>query len=190
MSNIIIHPTINKARSDREQARENLARQLRANQMMRESARERINASQLVDEIHELDLNLRGGYTEATKMVVDPVTKVSTIVTYEIPVPLEREIISALKARVDIKFRLLNKVLPDLKSTESISHNVHDHQHIISPVSNIELATRLQLWQRDIKSRKPLPMPEEQAVTIIDIESTKDIVESVVEDTLLEYDWL
>lgn len=185
MDNIIPHPTSILARSDRDKARENLARQLRSNQMMRESARERINAGQIIDEIHELDLKLMGSSTVSSKMEIDPISGINTIVEYEVPIPLEREIISALKARVDIKFRLLSKVLPDLKSTESISHNMHDHHHshIHQPVSNVELATRLILWQKEIKADK------RREPVLIEHEPQE---ESVFGDTFEdgEYDWL
>ena len=180
MNNVIDHPTSYNARSDRDKARENLARQLRTNQMMRESARERINASAIIDEIGNLDIQLKGSHTEGTKEVVDKATGEITVVKVETPIPLDKDIINALKARVDIKFRLLNKVLPDLKSTESISHNVHDHSHTIhNPVSNVELATRIQFWQKDIKRRTPVL-----------IEHNPIPPESVVNDTIAEYDWL
>ncbi len=182
MDNIIDHPTSYNARSDRDRARENLARQLRTNQMMRESARERINASQIIDDIHVIDTQLMGSHTEGTKEVIDPETGLTSLVNVEVQIPLEREIISALKARADIKFRLLGKVLPDLKSTESISHSIHDHAHTIhTPISDVEMATRLQLWQKDIRGRtikeinpvlinpvliehKPTPTPQESCV--------------------------
>ncbi len=176
MDNVIPHPTSHNARSDREKARENLARQLRTNQMMRESARERINASQLVDQIGEIDAQLMGSTTAASKEVTGVDGK-PTIVHYEIPVPLEREVISALKARADIKFRLLGKVLPDLKATESISHNMHDHNHnhLHAPVSSVEMATRIQLWQKQIKAQRP---------------AIEHKGESVSDDTSEDYDWL
>ncbi|GAG39284.1 unnamed protein product, partial [marine sediment metagenome] len=67
MDNIIPHPTSTLARSDRDKARENLARQLRTNQMMRESARERINASEIIDDIKGLYAQFIGSATESTR---------------------------------------------------------------------------------------------------------------------------
>lgn len=182
MGTIIDHPTSYNARSDRDKARENLARQLRTNQMMRESARERINAGSIIDEIGAIDAQLMGSHTEAVKETVDPETGEITTVSYEIPIPLDTAIISALKARADIKFRLLGKVLPDLKATESISHNIHDHQHTLhATVSNVEMATRLQLWQKEMRQKNPLKVINELPAP----------GESVVQDTSEgEYDWL
>ena len=69
------------------------------------------------------------------------------------PIPPDTATTAALKARADIKFKLLGKVLPDLKATESINHSTHDHQHAHAhtTVSNMELAQRLQLWRRSHK---------------------------------------
>jgi len=176
-NNVIDHPTSANARTDRDKARENLARQLRTNQMMRESARERINAGQIIDQIGEIDAQLMGSATLATKEVIDPTTNEKTIVTYEVPIPMEREVISALKARADIKFKLLGKVLPDLKATESVSHSTHDHQHahLHAPVSSVEMATRIQLWQQQVAKTRP-----------------PKVIEGEVEEPQLseEYDWL
>lgn len=194
MDNVIPHPTSGHQRIDREKARENLARQLRTNQMMRESARERINASQIIDDIGTIEAQLMGSYTEATKEIVDKATGEITLVQTQVAIPLEREVISALKARADIKFRLLGKVLPDLKATESISHNVHDHSHTIhSPVSSVEMATRIQLWQKQVRSQKQdvkvineieqQPVPQRPALLT-------PPPESVVNDSFEEYDWL
>lgn len=134
MSTIISHPTSQNAQKDRMHDRENLARQLRTTQMMREMAREQINPTELIDEIRSIGNQLQGEKDAAGN-----------------PIPLEREILAALRARADIKFRLLSKVLPDLKSTESISHSVHDHNHVVANVnvSNMELAQRLQLFRRE-----------------------------------------
>jgi hypothetical protein len=134
MTNLKLHPTSVTAVQDKAHDRENLARQIRTGQMMREQAREQINATQVLTEIMEIDLKLQGEKDVAGNMV-----------------PLEREIISALKARADIKFKLLGKVLPDLKATESISisHATHEHTHEHTSVTNMELAQRLQLWRRN-----------------------------------------
>lgn len=134
MSTIIAHPTSRNAQNDRMNDRENLARQLRTTQMMREMAREQINPTDLISQIHVIDAELQGEKDAAGN-----------------PIPLEREILAALRARADIKFRLLSKVLPDLKQSESISHSTHDHQHLVATtnVSNMELAQRLQLFRRD-----------------------------------------
>ena len=187
MDNIIPHPTSITARSDRDKARENLARQLRTNQMMRESARERINASEIIDEIGSIDAQLMGSHTEASKEHINPDTGEITIVTVQIPIPLEREVISALKARADIKFRLLGKVLPDLKATESISHNVHDHSHshLHAPVSSVEMATRIQLWQKQMRKKNPMKLINE-----VPVESCVEATFTEVVDQETEYDWL
>ncbi len=136
MKDLGIHPSSIAATNDRLRDRENLARQLRTTQMMREQAREQIQPTEIITELISIDLKLQGDTDLAGN-----------------PIPLEREIISQLKARADIKFRLLSKVLPDLKATESVSYSAHDHQHIhahgdIQSVSNMELAQRLQLWRR------------------------------------------
>ena len=196
MSNIVDHPTSHNAHVDREKARENLARQLRTNQMMRESARERINAGQIIDDIGEIDARLMGSYTEGTKEVIDKETGEITLVTVEVAIPMEREVISALKARADIKFRLLGKVLPDLKATESISHSVHDHSHTIhQPVSSVEMATRIQLWQKEIRRKNGQPVTIDQLPAVpmkVINEAPTPSPESCVEATLIEpeYDWL
>ena len=132
-NNLLTHPTSTLAKQDRLQERENLARQLRTNQMMREQAREMIKPSDIITEIQAIDLLMQGNKDIAGNSI-----------------PMEQTIITALRARADIKFRLLNKVMPDLKATESISHSTHDHQHAHAhtTVSNMELATRLQLWRR------------------------------------------
>jgi len=195
MSNVIDHPSSVNARTDRDKARENLARQLRTNQMMRESARERINASQIIDQIGEIEAQLMGSYTEGTKEHIDTATGEITKVTVQTPIPMEREIIQALKIRADIKFRLLGKVLPDLKATESISHNVHDHQHahLHAPVSSVEMATRIQLWQKQIKTQKQeVKVINEIPATTLMLASLehKPAGESCVEATFeREYDW-
>ena len=193
MDNVIPHPTSVAAKVDRDKARENLARQLRTNQMMRESARERINASQIIDQIGEIDARLQGTATIGTKEVVDPVTGEASIVEYEIPVPMDRDIIAALKVRADIKFKLLGKVLPDLKATESISHNVHDHSHshLHAPVSSVEMATRIQLWQSQIKRAQPLKVIN-PPVPVQEVEDAQLLVDPRSEGTDVEpeYDWL
>jgi hypothetical protein len=133
---ILPHPTSVVAKQDREHERENLARVLRTSQMMREHAREQINPTQTIDDISNIEILLRGSEDKAGN-----------------PIPMEREVIAALRARADIKFRLLSKVLPDLKATESVSYSAHDHmhQHEHANVSNMELAQRLQLWRREHK---------------------------------------
>ncbi len=134
MNNIVDHPTSHNATKDRMQDRENLARQLRTTQMMREMAREQINPTEIITELINIGIKLEGDHDKAGN-----------------PIPLEKEITTQLRARADIKFRLLSKVLPDLKATESISYSAHDHmhQHEHKHVSNMELAQRLQLWRRD-----------------------------------------
>ncbi len=135
MKDISIHPTSVAASNDRLRDRENLARQLRTTQMMREQAREQIHPTELISELIEIDLEMQGDNDLADNQI-----------------PLEPVILAALRARADIKFRLLSKVLPDLKATESVSYSSHDHQHLhahgsIESVSNMELAQRLQLWR-------------------------------------------
>ena len=137
MTDLLLHPSSLNATNDRLRDRENLARQLRTTQMMREQAREQIQPTALITELIEIDLKMQGDNDLADNVI-----------------PLEREVLAALKARADIKFRLLSKVLPDLKATESVSYSSHDHQHLhahgdIQSVSNMELAQRLQLWRRD-----------------------------------------
>ena len=134
MNTIIAHPTSVAASKDRLNDRENLARQLRTTQMMREQAREQINPTEIISELINLDAQLEGEQDLAGNHI-----------------PLDKAVIAQLRARADIKFRLLSKVLPDLKATESISYSAHDHQHNHEHkhVSNMELAQRLQLWRRD-----------------------------------------
>jgi len=132
MSKLLTHPTSVLAKEDKATDRENLARQMRTTQMMREAAREQISPTQLINDLFEIDTKLAGEKDPAGN-----------------PIPLEREVIAALRARADIKFRLMGKVLPDIKATESISHNMHDHAHQHTHnVSNVELAQRLQLWRK------------------------------------------
>lgn len=133
---VLEHPTSRAAKQDRQQERANLARQLRSSQMMREQAREQINATQIISEIIEIDALLQPPKDMAGN-----------------PIPPDTATTAALKARADIKFKLLGKVLPDLKATESINHSTHDHQHAHAhtTVSNMELAQRLQLWRRSHK---------------------------------------
>ncbi len=132
-SKVLPHPTSIAAKDDRLHDRENLARQMRTSQMMREAAREQIDATTVISQIQEIDLQLQGEKDNAGNQI-----------------PMEREIISALRARADIKFRLLDKVLPSLKATEAVSHNIHDHAHahMHAKVSDVELAQRLQLWRK------------------------------------------
>ena len=135
MKDVSLHPSSIAATNDRMRDRENLARQLRTTQMMREQAREQIQPTEIITDLISIDLMLQGETDLAGN-----------------PIPLERETIAQLKARADIKFRLLSKVLPDLKATESVSYSSHDHQHLhahgdIKSVSNMELAQRLQLWR-------------------------------------------
>ena len=135
MKDVSLHPSSLAATNDRMRDRENLARQLRTTQMMREQAREKIQPNEIITELIEIDISLQGETDLAGN-----------------PIPLERETIAQLKARADIKFRLLSKVLPDLKATESVSYSSHDHQHAhlhgtVDQVSNMELAQRLQLWR-------------------------------------------
>ena len=131
---MLTHPTSTAAKHDRMEQRENLARQLRSNQMMREQAREMIQPSALITEIQDIGIELVPSKDIAGNLI-----------------PMEQSLVTALRARADIKFRLLSKVLPDLKSTESISHSTHDHQHAHAhtSVSNMELATRFGLWRRE-----------------------------------------
>lgn len=138
MNNIIEHPTSVAAKEGEATDRHNLARQLRTTQMMREQAREQINPTEIITQLIEIDVELQG----------------ETHIQSGMKIPMERETIAQLRARADIKFRLLSKVLPDLKSTESVSYSAHDHQHLhahgdLAAVSNMELAQRLQLWRRD-----------------------------------------
>lgn len=150
------HPTSHIASEDRLRDRENLARQMRTSQMMREQAREQINPTQIISELGEIDAALQGDSDQAGN-----------------PIPMEREIISALKARADIKFRLLDKVLPSVKATESISHNIHDHS-ITARVSDVEIATRLQLWRQRHEASKESDVEATYEV-IEDVEPTEDL---------------
>jgi hypothetical protein len=116
------------------------------------------------------------------------------------PVPLEREIISSLKARADIKFKLLGKVLPDLKATESVSvsHSTHEH----TSVTNMELAQRLQLWRRnhtneldDVEAKIINPPTAEELVAPEPMRSSKQqqrdrAVDIEHKPTTIEYDFL
>jgi len=134
-NNVRIHPASLVATKDRDVDRENLARQIRTNQMMREQARELIQPTPIISDLINIDLLLQGEQDIAGNTI-----------------PLEKDVIASLRLRADIKFRLLSKVLPDLKATESVSHNTHDHAHLhadVGSVSNMELAQRLQLWRRD-----------------------------------------
>lgn len=134
MSTVIAHPTSHNAKKDRLNDRENMARALRTSQMMREQAREQINATEIITQLHAIDNELAGNKDPAGNKI-----------------PLEPQVISALKAQADIRFKLLGKVLPDLKATEAVTHAVHDHNHnhLHAQISNVELAQRLQLWRRD-----------------------------------------
>ena len=135
-SKVVPHPTSYLASEDRLRDRENLARQMRTTQMMREQAREQISATQLIADLEDIDTQLQGETDEGGRAI-----------------PMEREIISALKARADIKFRLLDKVLPSLKSTESTNLNVHDHNHVHTKVNSVELATRFRMWQQQQEAK-------------------------------------
>lgn len=137
--NVTPHPTSVLSKDDRAMDRENLARQMRTSQMMREMAREQINPTQQITEIMEIDMQLQGEMT------------LNDDGTAGVPIPLEREVIAALRARADIKFRLLDKVLPNLKATESLNLSMHDHQGTIGikKVSDVELAARLQNWRKN-----------------------------------------
>lgn len=129
------HPTSIASKDDRLRDKENIARQMRTSQMMREAAREQINPTQVISELQNIDLELQGEKDSAGNKI-----------------PLEREIISALKARADIKFKLLDKVLPNLKATESTNLTLHDHAHAHihnHKVSDVELAQRLQMWRKN-----------------------------------------
>ena len=155
MSNntIIPHPTSHNATKDRLHERENLARQLRSTQMMREQAREQINPTEIITSLIEIDTKLMGEEDAAGN-----------------PIPLEKEIIAQLNARANIKFKLLSKVLPDLKATESVSYSAHDHNHNHQhkQVDDLELIARLRLFKKNhldtastIKTVPVEPTPEE-----------------------------
>ena len=155
--------------------------------MMREQAREQINATQVLTDIMEIDIQLMGEKDVAGNMV-----------------PLEREIISQLKARADIKFKLLGKVLPDLKATESVSvsHSTHEHTHEHTSVTNMELAQRLQLWRRnhsqdleDVEAKIINPPTVDELVAPEPMRSSKQQQLDRAEDiehkpTTKEYDFL
>ena len=131
---IIPHPASHNATHDRNRDRENLARQLRSTQMMREQAREQINPTAVIDEIIQIDIKLMGEEDAAGN-----------------PIPLDPAITKQLQARATIKFKLLSKVLPDLKATESISYSAHDHQHQHQhkQVDDLELIARLRLFKKN-----------------------------------------
>ena len=152
MSKVIEHPTSHNAKRDRLVDRENMARALRTSQMMREQAREQINATTVISELKTIDLELMGNKDPAGNTI-----------------PLEPQVISALKARAEIRFKLLNKVLPDLKATEATTHAVHDHNHshIHAQISNVELAQRLQLWRES----HPQDNPADETVVAVQPES-------------------
>ena len=139
MRKVVPHPTSQLAKDDRVMDRENLARQMRTSQMMREMAREQINPTQQITEIMDIDRQLQGEITIGKDGEAG------------IPIPLEREVIQALRARADIKFRLLDKVLPNLKATESLNLSMHEHGGTIGikKVSDVELAARLQNWRKN-----------------------------------------
>ncbi|MGI9570292.1 MAG: hypothetical protein ACR2PH_11270, partial [Desulfobulbia bacterium] len=134
MSKVIPHPTSVAAKEQRLHERENLARQMRTSQIVREQAREQINPTQVITELFEIDLKLQG----------------ETDLNTGQPIPMAREIISALKARADIKFRLLDKVVPNLKATESLNLSMGEHNiNINQKISDVELAQRLQIWKKN-----------------------------------------
>ena len=141
-SNVRVHPSSHAAERDRAVAKENRARALRFAAQAREQARDNIDAIRILSEITEIDCMLRPGKDVAGNLL-----------------PPDKEMVAALKARADIQFRLLDKVLPNLKSTESVSHNTHEHQHLhasLGQISDVELAQRLQMWRKDVN---PLPEP-------------------------------
>ena len=150
MDKQIIHPTSVIAREDRRQDKEALARQLRTTKMMAAQAREQINATQLLTEIESIDRDLQGERDVAGN-----------------PIPLEREVIAALRARADIKFKLLDKVLPSLKQVESSHEHTHQHAHVHANIDNVELAQRLQMWRKQNGQvlREVNPMPTEKVAS-------------------------
>ena len=130
---VAIHPTSKLAEDDRLRQRENLARQMRTNQVMREQARDNINAIKTIDEIEQINLALQGEKDQAGE-----------------PIPLDPDIRRQLEARATIKFKLLDKVLPNLKASESLNLTMGDHNITVTQkVSNVELAARLQEWRKN-----------------------------------------
>jgi hypothetical protein len=115
----------------------NLTRQLKANQIIREHARELINPTGTIEDLLAIELAMR----ETQSGPPDPAT------------------LAALKARADIKFKLLDKALPNLKATEVVAHHEHNHSGEVGmKVTDIELAQRLQLWRKDnLKVINPTP---------------------------------
>ena len=156
LNTIVPHPTSYNAVHDRNRDRENLARQLRSTQMMREQAREQINPTSVISEIIKIDIELMGEEDAAGNLI-----------------PLDPQITKQLIARSVIKFKLLSKVMPDLKATESISYSQNDHNHLHQnqPIDDLELIARLRLHKKNhidkqdptIKTVEPEMAPEGQS---------------------------
>jgi len=115
---------------DKANAERTLARSLKFSQQQREAARALIQPADLIQDILDIDGELQ------------PIPEDDGSFTYP-----EKESLASAKMRIDIKFRLLNKALPDLKSTEITGIIEHNHGLDVSKMPDVELAQRLLLWQ-------------------------------------------
>ena len=69
---------------------------------------------------------------------------------------------ASAKSALNGYLSLISKVLPDLKATEISGAITHGHMHM--PVSSVEMATRIMLWQQEQQKPKVI----EQLPTIED----------------------
>lgn len=130
---VVPHPTSTLAKDDRARDRENLARQMRTSQMMREQAREHINPIEILSELKELDLKMQGEQDAAGN-----------------DIPMDPDIKKQIDSRIAMRFKLLDKVLPNLKASESVNLTMGEHNiNVNQKISNVELAQRLQIWREN-----------------------------------------
>ena len=118
--------------ADRANSERTLARSLKMSQQQREHARTLIRPAELIQDILELDIKMTPAPNDDGTINV-----------------IDKTHLAVLSKQIDTRFRLLNKALPDLKSTEITG--IIDHKVGLNPatISDIELAQRLLLWQQD-----------------------------------------
>jgi len=108
--------------------------------------------------------------------------------------------VSARKTSLSGLLALINKCVPDLRSTEISGAVAVGHMH--APVSTMEMATRIQLWQKEVQELKVInevpAIPTNLAIREISevpgmVIPVATIDEKVASEQLVDeliYDWL
>jgi len=120
---------------DRANAERTIARSLKFSQQQREHARTMIDPAGILTQIFEMDT------------MITPTLQINGEFT-----PPTRDMLAAVGKRLDLRFKLLNKALPDLKSTEITGIIDHNHTMDVGKMSDIELAQRFVMWATNQQS--------------------------------------